>query len=359
MRASVVNVHPATLISLAFLSAAAGAAAMYAYLMTPATAPPQIVEYIGQPQRILEDGAALAAPAKGAPEIARLHSGVKVDVTGIVAGGEWAAITLPDQRAAYFAASNLAFGQMQAEAQHETVKPAEAAKPIPVVAAVGVANAAPKPMPAPVLKSVPPAQIEFVPIAMVYTAGKEAPVFIEPNAQAPQRYQLAAGTSVPAILRSTDGAWVLAATEDGEPAYLRVADLGDAKEGLPAIVPAATVQTAAAPQPAADLPDMVNGAAHVLTTASLEVDGHPVMLAGIAGEADAYAQQLQALIDSKGGVVHCTRHDQAYVCVLPSGIDVALSALYNGGARANADAPATYQSQAKAAQAAGRGLWQH
>jgi hypothetical protein len=356
----VINVHPATLVSLAFLSAAAGAAAMYAYLMTPADAPPQIVEYIGQPQRILEDGAALAAPATGAPEIARLHSGVKVDVTGIVAGGEWAAITLPDKRYAYFATSKLAFGQMQADPPHETAKPNEAAKPTPVVAAIGVANAAPAPVPVltPAPKPAPPAQIEFVPIAIVYTTGKQAPVFVEPNAGAPQRYQLAAGTSVPAILRSTDGAWILAATEDGEPAYLRTADLGDAREGLPAMVPATAMPTGPAAQPA-DLPEVVDGPARVLTTASLEVDGHSVTLAGITGEADAYAQQLQALIDSKGGAVHCTRHDQAYVCVLRSGIDIALSALYNGGARANADAPATYQSQAKAAQAAGRGLWQH
>ena len=144
----------------------------------------------------------------------------------------------------------------------------------------------------------------------------------------------------------------MASTEDGEPAFLLAADLGEARQGKAVVAP--PEDSAAG---AATLPDTVAGHAKVVTTSSIEVNGQALTLAVVNGEGDNYAAQLQKIIDGQGGELHCVRADQGYQCTLHSGTDVAVLALLNGSARPTPDAPANYQEQAKSAQAARRGVW--
>jgi hypothetical protein len=304
-----------------------------AYLFVASPAAPKIVAFIGQKRRLVADGDALAAPQDGADRVARLSKDMSVDAVGMVDGEKWVQVTLPDQRTGYVAATDLT--------ANAATTPAEA-PPAP-------APAQQTAIAAPTSGLAATGSVEFDAIASVYTAGKTVSVYIEPNIRAPQKYQIEAGTAVPAIQRSKDGVWVMASTEDGDPAYLLVADLGAEQPGKP---------TAATDAASADLPDTVDGPATVITTASLDVGGQAVTLAGITGESGPYAAQLQNVITGQGGTVHCTRQDAFYQCKLASGLDIALSALYNGGARPTPDAPPVYQNQASAAQTARRGVWQ-
>jgi|GEM_PF-2896117 hypothetical protein len=355
------RIHPAVLVAVIVVVLAGGGAAGAYFFLSGGLAPQaRIVEFIGQPKRVLADGDALAAPQDGAALVARLQKGVQVDVAGIIEGGKWAQITLPDKRVAYFSAAGLIAGEAASEAPKDTAPQAasQVAPPIssrvePSAASEDTPNSTPAANVAVTLDIDQAATVEFDPTADVYTPPKPVPVYIEPNVRAPQKYQVDAGTSVPAIQRSKDGVWVMASTEDGDPAYLLASDLGQPHQGKAVLAPPADGGTGAG-----SLPDAVDGPATVVTTSSLQVAGQPVTLANITGESGPFAQQLQSIIDGQGGEVHCARQDQAYLCTLPSGIDIALSALYNGGARPTADAPQPYQNQAKAAQAAGRGVWQ-
>jgi hypothetical protein len=297
-----------------------GVGAYFALNGTPA---PKIATFIGQPKLVLNDGDAVGTPRTGADVIAHLAKGMSIDVVGVVDGGQWAQVSLPDKRTAYLPVTNLALA------------PAPAEPPPPAAS-----NAA--------LDDGPP--VEFDAVSEVYTISKPVTVYVEPNLHAPERYQIDAGTNVPAVARSKDGVWVRASTEDGQPAFLLVADLGPAQTGKAVVVPL--------DDNSADLPDTVDGTAKVITTSNLDVGGQKLTLAGISGDSGAtYVQQLQTIIDSQGGSLHCVRQAQGYLCKLPTGIDIALSALFNGGARTTDDAPPAYQNQAKSAQAAGRGLW--
>jgi hypothetical protein len=321
-----------------------------AYLvLAPGGTPAKIVEFIGQKRRLVADGDAVAAPQDGAERVARLPKDMAIDAVGVVEGERWVQVTLPDNRVAYVAASLLA-----AKAPDAPVPASPATLP---VAAPSAPPVTPTSAETPVLPATPTVpreleetgSVEFDAIASVYTAAKTVPVYIEPNVRAPQKYQIEPGTAVPAIQRSKDGVWVMASTEDGDPAYLLVADLGPEQPGKPT----------AAPGSAADQPDTVDGPATVITTSTLDVGGQPVTLAGISGESGAYAEQLQNVIAGQGGTLHCVRQDTGYLCKLANGLDVALSALFNGGARPTPDAPPAYQNQASAAQSAKRGIWQH
>jgi len=64
---------------------------------------------------------------------------------------------------------------------------------------------------------------------------------------------------------------------------------------------------------------------------------------------------MQKMINDMGGTVKCQLVMDAYQCFLPSGLDLARTALYNGGAEVAPDASADYHLQAQAAQAAHRG----
>ena len=101
----------------------------------------------------------------------------------------------------------------------------------------------------------------------------------------------------------------------------------------------------------------VTGLAQAIDTATLQVHGRTVPLAGVVGRPDAFAAQLQALIDAQGSTVHCVRTGSAYTCTLANGLNVARAALANGIATVAADASADFRAQQQAARAAHRGLW--
>jgi endonuclease YncB( thermonuclease family) len=278
----------------------------------------KIVEFVGKPETLIEDADSLTSPKEASEVAAHLPKGMSVDVVGIVDGRKWVQVTLPDKRTAYLPVGAVQTGAAGADAT-----------------AMFQADQA--------------HTVAFDPTSDIYTPSKTVPVYVEPNVQAPQKYEIEAGTGIPAIGRSKDGIWVMASTEDGNPAFLLAADLGSPQRGK--AVPSSPSGGAG------ELPDTIDGAAKVISTSTLTVNDQQVTLFGIEGESGPYAEQLQSIVDSQGGALHCVRQDQQYVCKLTSGIDIALSALFNGGARPTADAPAMYQSQAKAAQTAGRGIW--
>ena len=118
---------------------------------------------------------------------------------------------------------------------------------------------------------------------------------------------------------------------------------------------AARAQTAGAPVPPA--PVFLNHPS-VIDTAHLKGGDTVVTLFGIQGWGGDPARGLQAFIAANGDRVTCQPHDGGTVtCMLPTGLDVAASALANGAARTAEGAPADYQQQQAAAQAAQTGLW--
>ncbi len=101
----------------------------------------------------------------------------------------------------------------------------------------------------------------------------------------------------------------------------------------------------------------VAGLAQAIDTATLQVNGRTIALAGVVGRPDSYAAQLQALIDAHGPTVRCVRSASGYACTLPNGLNVARAALANGIASVSADAPDDFRVEERAARAAHRGLW--
>lgn len=118
-----------------------------------------------------------------------------------------------------------------------------------------------------------------------------------------------------------------------------------------------------AQQPATDKliphPSRVTGSVNDITdTASLVVDGHPVVLHGIAlGTREPYVSQLRVFLLAQGNTLKClhVEHDR-YTCEVRSG-DLASILLLNGAARAESDAPANYLEKERLAQENGRGVW--
>ncbi len=96
----------------------------------------------------------------------------------------------------------------------------------------------------------------------------------------------------------------------------------------------------------------------VIDTAHLKGGDTVVTLYGVQGWGGDPAAGLQAFITANGDRVTCQPHDGGTVtCMLPTGLDVAASALANGAAKTAEDAPADYQRQQSTAQAAQLGLW--
>jgi hypothetical protein len=253
-------------------------------------------------------------PRADAPVLVRLDKGNAVTVTAIMAGQLWLQVELSDHQLAYIPAAALP----------------------QAVSAAGLgagANTAGGPAPAPA--SGPPS---FMADAETLTAASRTPIYGAPDPTAPVQGVLPAGTKVQIVAKSTDGQWGWLQTTDGNPAYVRMASLS-------ALGATAT------------LPDMITGRVKVLTTASLVVDGQRIGLYGVKGMGGSYARQLRALIDSRGGILTCTRRDALYVCSLPGNLDIARAALYNGAAHPADDASPDYREQADAARLARRGVW--
>ena len=91
--------------------------------------------------------------------------------------------------------------------------------------------------------------------------------------------------------------------------------------------------------------DEISGSAQVLDTANLIVAGRSIALFGIVGMGHPYDRQMATYLAAQGGTVRCVPRANKYVCMTTSGFDVAQAALFNGGARASADAPPDYLHQ--------------
>ena len=112
-------------------------------------------------------------------------------------------------------------------------------------------------------------------------------------------------------------------------------------------------------RPAAPPPETIDGAATVADTATLEVGGSVVHLFGVAGEGGEPARGMALFVKEQGGRISCSHKEAArYVCHL-GGRDIAEVALFNGAARAAADAPESYRRREAQAREAGRGIWAH
>ncbi len=253
-------------------------------------------------------------PRADAPVLIRLDKGNADKVTAIMAGQLWLQVELSDHQLAYIPA---------------------AALPQAVSAAGLGADATAAGGPAPAPASGPPS---FMADAETLTAASRTAIYAAPDPTAPVQGVLPAGTKVQIVAKSTDGQWGWLQTTDGNPAYVRMASLS-------------------ATGAAATLPDTITGRVKVLTTASLVVDGQRIGLYGVKGMGGSYARQLRALIDSRGGVLTCTRRDALYVCSLPGNLDIARAALYNGAAHPADDASPDYREQADSARLARRGVW--
>ncbi len=186
-------------------------------------------------------------------------------------------------------------------------------------------------------------KIEFVHFVRPFSLVRDSAAYVAPSSDAPQFYPLRSGTPLMSVSKSRDGIWIISLMQDGQAAYLPAADLGPY---------AAPAQPSPLPTPG------LSGAATVVDTATLDVDGQRVSLFGITGLGGSYADKLGKLIAAQGGQVDCTAKGQQYVCRLPNGNDIARVMLFNGTAIPNGDAPADYRRQDDAAKAAPRGRWQ-
>lgn len=209
----------------------------------------------------------------------------------------------------------------------------------PVAAALPSPVAAPSPI-GPAISAVP--TVNFTSHLQRYSLLRDDAAYIAASLQAPQLYPLARGTPIVSAARSDDGSWIIALTQDGQAAYVPTSALGPYD---------------AAASPLAPSPSPVAGAAQVLDTATLSVDGQQLGLVGVKGVGGELAAKLQQSITSHGGTVTCVPQAGLYSCTLADGVDVARLALYNGAAEPTTGASADYRQQADAARAGHRGLW--
>jgi endonuclease YncB( thermonuclease family) len=220
--------------------------------------------------------------------------------------------------------------------------PGQQATPLLPQAAPAAAKALP-PSPAQTagIPATPPTTV-FTPQTQAYTLVHDSAAYVAATPDAPQMYPLKAGTAISTVARSADNLWVIALTETGQAAFLPTADLGPYDPRL---------------APGQDLQQTISGVAQVVDTGNLVVNGQPVQLAGVKGEGGVYAAQLQSMINSQGAQVQCSLQGAGYVCMLGNGLDIARTALWNGGADVASDASDDYRAQAAAARAARKGIW--
>lgn len=97
----------------------------------------------------------------------------------------------------------------------------------------------------------------------------------------------------------------------------------------------------------------------VQDTATLVADQTTVVLDGIQGLGEPYAEQLQSFLDASGDRVVCLPQSMPgrFVCTTNDGTDIAKVALVNGAATVAPTASAAYQAQQAEAIANQRGIW--
>ena len=112
------------------------------------------------------------------------------------------------------------------------------------------------------------------------------------------------------------------------------------------------------PVPAVITPPVFLNHPTLVDTAHLKSGDTTIALFGIKGWGGDPVQSLQTFLTNNGDRVTCQPHAGGdYICMLPTGIDLAEAALANGAAEAVPDAPASYHQQEAAAQAGHAGMW--
>jgi len=102
-------------------------------------------------------------------------------------------------------------------------------------------------------------------------------------------------------------------------------------------------------------PAPITGIAAVADTATLRIGGTLVRLFGVRGAAGAPAQQMAAYLGDRE--IHCQpANGNRYSCAL-EGRDLSEVVLFNGGGRADEDAPPELVEAERKARAQGRGIW--
>ena len=99
----------------------------------------------------------------------------------------------------------------------------------------------------------------------------------------------------------------------------------------------------------------LSGIPTVVDTATLRIGGRDVRLLGVAGVDGEHAARMAAYID--GREVRCAPVEaERYRCDV-DGKDLAEAVLFNGGGRADADAPAALHHAEHQARSRNRGIW--
>jgi endonuclease YncB( thermonuclease family) len=99
----------------------------------------------------------------------------------------------------------------------------------------------------------------------------------------------------------------------------------------------------------------LSGVPTVVDTATLRIDGQDVRLLGVAGVDGEHAARMAAYIDGRD--VRCALAEaDRYRCDV-GGKDLAEAVLFNGGGRAQADAPAALRHAERQARSRNRGIW--
>jgi hypothetical protein len=184
--------------------------------------------------------------------------------------------------------------------------------------------------------------VHYVNFVQQFSLVRDSAAYVGASFDSPQLYPLHKGTGFISVSKSPDGTWVVAMTADGQAAFLPAADLGPYDPHA---------------NPQLNLAQSVSGTANVIDTATLSVGGKTIALIGITGETGDPADEMQKMINDTGGTVKCQLVMDAYQCFLSTGLDLARTALYNGGAEVAPDASADYHTQAQAAQAGHRGRY--
>ena len=226
-------------------------------------------------------------------------------------------------------------------------------------------------------------------------------VYLTPDETADTHGKLAPGAQVRVIATLAGGGWLQVRLPDDSIGYVKAstvtlaqattpnetappaADTGGGTapgpgNGQAPAVPTSEEQPGAAPpapaaggaQPAvpADTPTPmetgepaeIDGRPLVRDTATLVIDGHAVLLAGIEGVGGEATDMVQDHIAAHGDSVSCKAAQDMpgfYYCTLADGTDLGKLLLVNGFARIAAGAPDDYAPQQDAAEQAQKGIW--
>ena len=205
-------------------------------------------------------------------------------------------------------------------------------------------------------------------IVAAYVGWGDAALARGDPAKAARNYRkalLVAGADDGLYVRLGDAERAARAWPEAEAAYLEALRINAANmaalQGLDAVRAAALSRPTPAPTPAPSptpapaSPPVVEGIPAVLDTGTLMIGGQVIPLLGVLGAVGPGADGLKSYLG--GRAVFCTHVGAGgYRCEV-DGFDVAEVIVFNGGARATADAPAHLLAAEASARANGRGIW--